>query len=231
MRSVTGSDWTDAIEGRFTRTIGRHEMDLAEHWEKVWSTDDGSRRSWHQADAGISLRLIRRVASPPAAVIDVGAGTSHLVDGLLEDGFDRPTVVDVAQSALDHSRRRLGDRQDKVDWVVADVTRLDLHRSFEVWHDRAVLHFLTDASDRRRYVAVVLAHLDHGGHAIIGTFSPNGPTSCSGLDIHRYDVEEIEALFGADLLVVHHETEQHTTPNGVDQEFTWAILKRIDQSD
>lgn len=204
-------------------------MDFTEHWEQVWSTDDGSGRSWHQTDAGISLRLIRRVASPPAAVIDVGAGSSHLVDALLEDGFDRPTVVDVAHSALDHTRQRLGDRQDKVDWFAADVTQLDLHRSFEVWHDRAVLHFLTDASDRRRYVNVVLAHLDHGGHAIIGTFSPNGPTSCSGLDVQQYDIDSLEALFGADFLVVHHEIEHHTTPGGADQEFTWAILKRIDE--
>ncbi len=201
-------------------------MDTETHWTKVWTDDDGSGRSWFQESPARSLELIRSVAPPPAAVLDVGAGSSRLVDALLDDGYPRPAVLDITEAALAHTRRRLGDRAGMVDWIVADVTTLDVDRTFDVWHDRAVLHFLVDPADQARYADAVKRHVRPGGHVVLATFSPDGPTSCSGLPVQQHDAASLRALLGDRWVLAHDHLEQHTTPSGAVQEFTWAVFRR-----
>lgn len=198
----------------------------ATHWQQVWAGDDGSSRSWFQASPGPSVALVRRFVPADATVVDVGGGASRFVDALLERGHPRPTVVDVAADALEHARERLGPRAEEVRWVVADVRELDLGRTVDAWHDRAVLHFLVAAADRTAYVQRCRDHLVVGGHAIIATFAPEGPDRCSGLPVQRYDSAAVGRVFGADFTVVHAAREQHTTPSGTTQEFAWTVLRR-----
>ncbi|MFT5222172.1 MAG: SAM-dependent methyltransferase [Glaciecola sp.] len=200
--------------------------DLQAHWDHVWSSGDATGRSWFEREAASSMREITAVAGKGATVIDVGAGASPLVDALLDAGFARPAVLDISAHALARTRARLGDRADAVDWVVGDVTQVRLPRTFDVWHDRAVLHFLTTDEAVAAYASSVGHHVAVGGHAILATFSPDGPSACSGLDVRRYDGAGLLAVLGKDWKLQEHHTEVHQTPAGALQEFTWARLQR-----
>ncbi len=196
-----------------------------QHWEKVYQSRDHREVGWYQESPEISLRLLDQIGVlTEQSVIEVGCGASALVDQLIERGFSKITLVDVSQKALSIVRERLGARGDVPDYRVDDITRLALGQSFDVWHDRAVFHFLIDAKDRKKYVAVLKEHLAPKGHSIIGTFSLHGPESCSGLPVERYDEEKIQSVLGDELVVLDSLTDMHATPGGGKQEYNYFII-------
>lgn len=181
--------------------------------------------SWYQAQPATSLRLLARWASPADTVVDVGAGASTLVDALLDAGWDDLTVLDVSEAALAKVRTRLGERSDAVDFVAADVRGWQPARRYDVWHDRAVFHFLVDPADRDRYVAMVSETVNPGGVAVLATFAADGPTECSGLPTSRYGTESLARTFGPTFSLEHAEREEHATPFGTLQAFSWVVLR------
>lgn len=203
-------------------------MDLKTHWEELYRTTDVHDVSWFQSEARRSLELITRVApAGRAPIIDVGAGASVLVDNLIAAGYEDLTVLDVSEAALDVSRRRLGDVAARVHWLAADILRVPLDRgAYAVWHDRAVFHFLTEASDRALYVEQVRRAVRLGGHVLIATFAEDGPTRCSGLPVVRYSEHSLHSEFGDDFSVIVSEHEDHRTPIGTDQSFLYCLCRR-----
>ena len=203
-------------------------VDRQQHWETVYSSKATDRVSWFQQHAASSLRLIQGCAAADAQIIDVGGGASVLVDNLLDAGYRNLTVLDLAESALATSRARLGARAQSVQWIAADITRADLPAAhYDVWHDRAVFHFLTDPADRARYVEQVLKSVKPGGHVIVAAFGPGGPLQCSGLDVMRYAPDALHAEFGAPFRLLGHETETHLTPAGKEQDFVYCYCVRL----
>ncbi len=202
-------------------------VDHRQHWETVYRSKAADQVGWFQPHASSSLRLIADRAGPDAHIIDVGGGASVLVDDLLDAGYRNLTVLDLAESALAVSRARLGARAQSVQWIAADITRAELSAArYDVWHDRAVFHFLTDPGDRARYVEQVLKSVKPGGHVIIAAFGPGGPLQCSGLDVVRYAPDALHAEFGAPFRLLGHETEIHRTPAGGEQEFVYCYCRR-----
>ena len=202
-------------------------MDRKEHWSDAYTRRGPERVSWYQLRPTLSLELIDRVgADPKAGAIDVGGGTSSLVDELLEQGFENLAVLDVAGPALELARARLGDRADRVEWIEADVTEFEPRRQWGLWHDRAVFHFLTEASDRKAYRRALEAGVGPGGAAIISAFSLEGPERCSGLDVVRYSPESLADELGPAFELVESEGETHVTPSGGEQAFVYCLLRR-----
>lgn len=203
-------------------------VDRHQHWEGVYRNKAVDEVSWFQPHAASSLRLIEGCADKDAHIIDVGGGASVLVDGLLDAGYRNLTVLDLAEAALAASRTRLGVRAQSVQWIAGDITQVALPAAhYDVWHDRAVFHFLTDPADRARYVEQVLKSVKPGGHVIVAAFGPGGPLQCSGLDVVRYTPDALHAEFGAPFHVLGHETEIHQTPAGKEQEFVYCYCVRI----
>lgn len=202
--------------------------DRETHWDAVYRTRQPTEVSWFQPQPVRSLALIADAgAGPDTRVIDVGGGDSTLVDALMERGFRHVTVLDVSATALERARARLGSRGDDVTWLAADVTRVVLPAgAYDLWHDRAVFHFLVDAEDRRRYVATAGAALRPGGTLVVATFAPDGPTRCSGLEVARYDAESLAREFGDAFALRHGSAEVHHAPSGAEQRFTYAVLQR-----
>ena len=198
------------------------------HWQDVYSRKAADEVSWYQATPTRSLEWIRASAPDPGSrILDVGAGASTLVDHLLDAGYRHPGVLDLAPSAIETVRARLGARAGEVEWFVDDVTRFAPPHRFDVWHDRAVLHFLTDPVRQREYAEALRRTLAPGGHAIIATFAHGGPTRCSGLEVARFDCSEIAALLGEELECVRAEEEIHVTPAGVEQRFQYCLFRRV----
>lgn len=201
-------------------------MTSKRHWENVYTTKSATTVSWYQPHAVLSFELIRRIA-PTAAIIDVGGGVSTLVDDLIEAGYSKLTVLDLAGEALKVARERLGARADNVQWIEGDVTTAVLpEQAYDVWHDRAVFHFLTDPAERHAYVEQVSRAVKPGGHVIIATFAPDGPAQCSGLPVMRYEPEALHAEFGAAFKLVEHRDEEHVTPAGRVQHFIYCHCLR-----
>lgn len=189
-------------------------MDMQQHWEKIYGTKAPDQVSWFRPHLETSLGLIERATQGDrtAAVIDVGAGASTLVDDLVNQGYRNLTVLDISQAAIDVARGRLGDAADWVRWIRADLTQAPLpQRSFEVWRDHAVFHFLTAPEDRLAYVRTVALALKPGGHVIISTSGPDGPLKCSGLDVVRYDTDSLYKEFGIQFRLVESLKELHQT--------------------
>lgn len=202
-------------------------MDQKKHWETIYQTKDVHAVSWFQEEARESLELITRFAPDyNAPIIDVGGGASVLADDLLTAGYVDVTVLDVSETALEISRHRLGDESDKVKWIAADIRHVPLDRRYMVWHDRAVFHFLTDASDRRAYVAQVERAVAPGGYVLIATFAEDGPATCSGLPVVRYSAESLHSEFGTAFRIVTSEHEDHRTPAGREQSFLYCLCRR-----
>lgn len=200
-----------------------------QHWERVYGSKQSTEVSWYQPRPEQSLQLIRDADLPAnTPIIDVGGGASTLVDHLLDAGYRDVTVLDIAAGAFEHSRRRLGSRADDVEWIVADVTGFDAQRSYGLWHDRAVLHFLTEAAARHRYVEVLDSALSRGAHLVLSTFGPEGPRKCSGLDVRCYDIETLTELLGDRFELRSSELETHTTPGGSTQQFLYTSWIRRD---
>ena len=204
-------------------------MQSREHWEKVYETKPADSVSWFQEHALHSLQLIRNTGvSLSAPIIDVGGGASTLVDDLLADGYSNLTILDLSPAAIDATRKRLGfDRSEKIQWLATDILEVEIGaHAYEVWHDRAVFHFLTEKEDRQKYVHAAIKALKPGGYLIIATFSENGPVQCSGLPAMRYNAEELHAEFGDSFALVHHEKELHVTPSGGTQEFVYCCFQK-----
>jgi len=202
-------------------------MDKQAHWEKIWNRYGETELSWFQDNPVLSLELIKRYAeSRDNRVIDAGGGGSRLIDGLIDEDYKGPGVLDIANSALDVARARLGARSNLVNWIVSDVRTYKPAQQWDVWHDRAVFHFLTAAADRALYLATVLRSLSPAGHLIIATFGLDGPNRCSGLDVIRHGPESINQEFGKYFDLVEHRDNIHRTPDNVDQLFTYFVLKR-----
>jgi len=205
-------------------------MPTKAHWDKLYATRAPEAVSWYQAHARWSLRLIEDAGIPRnAAIIDVGGGASTLVDDLLAAGFTNVSVLDLSASALAAARQRLGAAAAKAQWVEADITKDVLPRhAFDLWHDRAVFHFLTEAADRAAYVRAVLRAVKPGGHVIIATFAEDGPTQCSGLPVVRYRPNELHAEFGDSFSLLRHEKEAHHTPGGTLQQFVYCYCRKVE---
>jgi 2-polyprenyl-3-methyl-5-hydroxy-6-metoxy-1,4-benzoquinol methylase len=203
-------------------------MDPKTHWESVYRTKDVHEVSWFQAEARRSRDLITRICPDrAAAIIDVGAGASMLVDNLLAAGYVDVTVLDVSEAALKISRDRLGADSEKVKWMRADVRRPQLDEgAYAVWHDRAVFHFLTDAADRAAYVEQVRRAVKPGGYVLVATFAEDGPEYCSGLPVVRYSAEGLHSEFGTGFELVRSEHEDHHTPAGAEQSFLYCLCRR-----
>ena len=203
-------------------------MQFKEHWENVYTTKAIDAVSWFQEHAENSLKLIQQTGVPlSAAIIDIGGGASTLVDDLLAKGYSNLSVLDLSAAALNASQTRLGAKASDVNWVVADITKADLPvQSYDVWHDRAVFHFLTSAEDRQAYVQSVLRAVKPGGHVIVAAFAEDGPLQCSGLPVMRYNPDELHAEFGEPFTLVHHEKESHQTPFGTAQQFTYCYCRK-----
>ena len=202
-------------------------MTKREHWEKVWRTHPPTGVSWYAPHLAESLRLIREVTGPGASVIDVGGGASTLVDDLIDAGYSRLTVLDISEAALSIARARLGERGGRVQWVQADITSAALpEASYDVWHDRAVFHFLTEQPARDAYVRALERGLKPGGWVIIGTFAPRGPERCSGLEVVRYDASGVQRALGTHFLLSAAAEQTHLTPDGRQQHFTVCRLQR-----
>jgi SAM-dependent methyltransferase len=172
--------------------------------------------------------LIGAVApAKSSSIVDIGGGASQLVDCLLDEGYTNLTVVDVSEAALDLARARLGDRADTVRWCPEDARYLRLSEHVDVWHDRAVFHFLTNEADRQAYLDALRKALRIGGHIVMATFAPTGPDRCSGLEVERYDAARLLGFFGSDFALVRNLEKQHVTPAGTPQAFTYAVFRRL----
>ncbi|WP_395694400.1 class I SAM-dependent methyltransferase [Piscinibacter sp.] len=199
-----------------------------EHWETVYRTRPTERVSWYRDHLERSLQFIEAAALPrDAAIIDVGGGASTLVDDLLAAGHSKLTVLDLSEAALNAARQRLGERAQRVDWRVGDITQVALPRhAYALWHDRAVFHFLTTHEEREAYVAAVLHAVKPGGHVIVATFAEDGPLKCSGLPVMRYSAAGLHAEFGAPFALLQQEGEEHHTPRGTVQKFIYCLCRR-----
>ena len=202
-------------------------MDSKAHWETIYKTKRPDEVSWFQREATISLALIRRIApKSTSAIIDVGGGASTLVDGLLATGYRNVSVLDVSSTALAEVRRRLGRAGADVSWLEADVLGADLPQAaFDVWHDRAVFHFLTAEADRARYVAQARRAVRPGGYALVATFAHDGPTHCSGLPVARYTSSALHQEFGVGFRLLESVREEHLTPSGARQAFVYCLCE------
>lgn len=199
-------------------------MDARAHWEKVYQGKPSDAFSWYRPHLETSLDLIERAAAgQSASIIDVGGGESTLIDDLLARGYHNTTVLDISATALEVSKARLGPRAEQVQWIAADVIAAELApRSYDVWHDRAVFHFLTSEDERSAYVQQVSRAVKPGGHVIVSTFGPEGPQKCSGLDVVRYDAGSLHDQFGGRFRLMESRKELHRTPFGTTQQFLYC---------
>lgn len=202
-------------------------MDRERHWQGIYGSTPPTAVGWYAPHLDRSLAMIRAVAALDAEIIDVGGGASTLVDDLLALGYRRISVLDVSATALDVAQQRLGSAARTVAWLTADITRADLPPDrYDVWHDRAVFHFLTEASDRQAYADVARRSLKRGGYLIMATFAPEGPRRCSGLDVVRYDARRLVSELGPGFAVKQDVQESHVTPGGAEQKFLYCLLQK-----
>ncbi|HQQ64461.1 MAG TPA: class I SAM-dependent methyltransferase [Pseudomonadales bacterium] len=205
-------------------------MASKEHWEQVYTNKLSNEVSWFQEHAAVSLRLIRDAGTPlSASIIDIGGGASTLVDDLLQEGFSDITVLDLSGKALASAKSRLGIKAAQVHWREANVLNACLpYHTYDVWHDRAVFHFLTTRQEREAYVQAVLHAVKPGGFVVVATFAEDGPTKCSGLPVMRYDEAGLHEQFGQAFDLLGSERETHHTPAGNAQEFVYCFFRKRD---
>lgn len=197
-----------------------------DHWENVYETKNPDQVSWTQEKPQTSLDFIHSCGlDKDAKIIDIGGGDSHLVDFLLDEGYENITVLDISSKALEKAKARLGDKAQKVKWIVADITEFDTDETYDIWHDRAAFHFLTTSEQILKYTSIAKKNIQ--GFMIIGTFSKNGPTRCSGLEIQQYDEHSMTAEFESDFEKIKCHTVNHTTPFDTLQNFVFCSFKKI----
>ncbi len=202
-------------------------MDVKTHWEKVYTTKAPESVSWYRAHLETSLALIERAAvARSASIIDIGGGESTFVDDLLLRGYKNLTVLDISQTAIEVTKKRLGPAAEQVRWLVGEIEEIKLEpHSYDLWHDRAVFHFLTTADRRLAYVRQAARAVKPGGHVIVSTFGPEGPKKCSGLEVVRYDAESLHGEFGGRFRLVESSKELHQTPFGTTQQFLYCYCR------
>lgn len=200
-------------------------MDNKQHWDGVYGSKAPNTVSWYAPHLETSLKLIHQAsADKSTAIIDIGGGESTLVDDLLAKGYRDISVLDISQKAIDVAKTRIGKEADQVDWYCADITQATLPQGyFDIWHDRAVFHFLTEEAQRARYVEQVVRSVKHGGYVIMSTFGPEGPEKSSGLDVVRYEPENLHGQFGQSFKLINSSTELHQTPMGTTQQFLYCF--------
>ena len=202
-------------------------MSAGDHWEGVYATRPTTEVSWFEREPATSLRMINALGLRlSAAIVDVGAGASLLVDRLLARGFSDLTVLDISPHVLDEVRERLGEWAGQVTFVAHDLLTWEPDRRFDLWHDRAVFHFLVDVADQDRYVQLAGRTVRRGGAVIVAGFAEDGPTQCSGLPVSRHSADDLAATFRPFFTLITHEREEHVTPAGIVQPFAWATLRR-----
>lgn len=199
-------------------------MDAQAHWDRIYTQRASDQVSWYRPHLEASLSLIEQVGGGTSvAIIDVGAGESTLLDDLITRGYSNLTVLDISHAAIAATKMRLGQAAERVHWVTGDITHAELlPASYDVWHDRAVFHFLTSSADRESYVRQVVRTVKRGGHVIVSTFGPEGPLRCSGLDVVRYDARSLHAEFGSSFRLISSSRHLHKTPWGASQQFVYC---------
>jgi ubiquinone/menaquinone biosynthesis C-methylase UbiE len=198
------------------------------HWEDMYAKKMPTEVSWYQIEPTVSLDLIKSTGIDHAGkIIDVGGGASVLVDKLLDKGFQDLTVLDISAKSLSYAKERLGDRATRVSWIEADVTEFDPPQKYDLWHDRAVFHFLTEENDRKKYVQNMDKALNFGGHVIIASFAIEGPLKCSGLDVERYSDGKLKNELGNSFEFVKSVEEVHRTPWSSEQKFIYCYFKKL----
>lgn len=203
------------------------QLDRVAHWENVYSTKQTTEVSWFEAEPTTSLILLEQMLPQGGKIIDVGGGASFLVDRLVSKGTWDITVLDISSTAMEHTKRRLGDAAAKVSWICEDITKAEQLKTYDAWHDRAVFHFLTNPMDRQAYLDRLNESLVSGGYFIVATFAPDGPEKCSGLPVCRYSPEELEATLGCAFRIVTSSHHNHLTPSAKTQRFTLAVFQKI----
>lgn len=203
-------------------------MDPRSYWDDIYVSRPPDEVGWFEADPVTSRTIVEELIDSGAkSVIDVGGGASSLVDHLLGLGLERIAVLDISEAGLNIAKRRLGDQADLVEWIVGDITTAGEVGEFDVWHDRAVFHFLTERKARRRYVRLSERSVRLGGTAVMATFASDGPQRCSGLDVRRYDAGQLAAECGSGFELTSSERHVHTTPRGVHQNFLYSVFHRV----
>lgn len=202
-------------------------MQSKSHWEHIYETKDVTQVSWFQLHPELSLQFIEATGvTKTAQIIDVGGGASTLVDDLLNDGYQNITILDISKAALEVARQRIGPFADNVRWLESDITKIDLSSQYyDCWHDRAVFHFLTNSRDRDSYVKNVRRSVKIGGHVIVATFGLDGPLRCSGLEVVRYNPQNLHDEFGRGFELVTAKEELHQTPFGSEQKFVYCYCR------
>jgi len=199
----------------------------ASHWDQVYGQGDSS-RSWYQTRPTMSLRMLQLAGTRPSdSLIDIGGGAAPLVDGLLDRGFTDLTVLDISQAGLRYAQQRVGPAARRVSWVLADVLSWQSERRYRLWHDRAVFHFLTDSHAQQRYLNTLTEAVESGGRIVIATFAADGPSQCSGLPVTRYSPDSLAERLGHRFTVLATEREEHQTPSGATQPFTWLLAQQF----
>lgn len=199
-----------------------------EHWENIYSTKKFTEVSWYQKVPETSLKLIDELKLPDNSnIIDIGGGDSFLVDNLLEKGYENISVLDVSAKAIDRAKSRLGDKSEKVNWIESDASNFNPEGKFDLWHDRAAFHFLTSDEEVNNYVNTVKNSINKNGYLIIGSFSENGPTKCSGINIRQYSEEKFTNLFEHSFSKVKCFYVDHQTPSGSIQNFVFCVFKKV----
>ena len=204
-------------------------MDKKQHWQYVYENKSAQEVSWFQAHATTSLKLIEQAnTSKGSAIVDIGGGASTLVDDLLVAGYKNISVFDLSSSALNVSKKRLGALAENIQWQVGDITQVDFPtNSIDLWHDRAVFHFLINDADRNKYLSTLKNALKVNGYVIFATFAKDGPEKCSGLPVQRYTSKELSLLCGNDFKLVNEHFQVHKTPFESSQNFVYCLFKRM----
>ncbi len=214
--------------GSASACLGKHTMETKAHWEHIYSSRTVTEVSWFQEHAALSLQCIREAnILPGQAIIDVGGGASTLADDLVDAGHRQITVLDLSAAALAAAQQRMGENAGQVRWMEADILDVELERhAYDVWHDRAVFHFLTSPQARERYVQTVLHAVKPGGLVIVATFAEDGPEQCSGLPVVRYSAGSLHGTFGEPFILLGHKRESHRTPGGKEQRFIYCFCRK-----
>lgn len=197
------------------------------HWEQIYTTKQPHEVSWTQAVPETSLQFIRDAQlGQQAHIIDIGGGDSRLVDYLLDEGYEHITVLDISEQALERAKTRIGERAEKVQWIVSDITEFEPQMKYDFWHDRAAFHFLTTDVQIEQYLKIAMTALKENSYLTIGTFSDNGPKKCSGLEIKQYNEETLNAILTKGFEQVRCITEDHITPFNTIQNFLFCSFVR-----
>ncbi|PIZ04210.1 MAG: SAM-dependent methyltransferase [Gammaproteobacteria bacterium CG_4_10_14_0_8_um_filter_38_16] len=197
-----------------------------QHWNEIYTKNLPEEVSWFQKEPAVSLEIIQRVGNKESRIIDVGGGASTLASCLLKKGYSHVAVLDISDKAIEYAKKKLANQSDKVEWYVDDITNFVSPHSYDIWHDRAVFHFLTDKESRALYVRTLKNTLNPGSFVIIASFAKDGPAKCSGLDIIQYDAASIQHELGNEFLLLENQLETHQTPKGNKQHFTYFLFQR-----